>query len=91
MTQPRISKKEMRVWREIATGKPTKLIAYTLDITEFTVKVHIRNLMKKLKLTNRTELALAYYPIDFKNPPDHPHFESPVKREVEHADIQPSL
>ena len=34
-----------------------KLIAYELDMCESTVKVHIRNIMKKLKATNRTEVA----------------------------------
>ena len=36
-------------------GKPNKLIAYELNMCESTVKVHIRNIMKKLRATNRTE------------------------------------
>ena len=46
-------------------GKPNKLIAYELQMCESTVKVHIRNIMKKLRVTNRTEagykLNLAAY------------------------------
>lgn len=38
-------------------GKANKIIAYELDLRESTVKVHIRNIMKKLKATNRTEVA----------------------------------
>jgi DNA-binding NarL/FixJ family response regulator len=38
-------------------GKPNKIIAYELKITESTVKVHIRNIMKKLRATNRTQVA----------------------------------
>lgn len=38
-------------------GMANKLIAYELDMCESTVKVHIRNIMKKLKATNRTEVA----------------------------------
>ena len=34
-----------------------KLIAYELNMCESTVKVHIRNIMKKLKATNRTQVA----------------------------------
>lgn len=38
-------------------GKANKIIAYELDLRESTVKVHIQNIMKKLKATNRTEVA----------------------------------
>jgi DNA-binding NarL/FixJ family response regulator len=38
-------------------GMANKLIAYELDMCESTVKVHIRNIMKKLNATNRTQVA----------------------------------
>jgi DNA-binding NarL/FixJ family response regulator len=38
-------------------GKANKTIAYELRLQESTVKVHIRNIMKKLKAKNRTEVA----------------------------------
>lgn len=38
-------------------GKANKTIAYELQLQESTVKVHIRNIMKKLKARNRTEVA----------------------------------
>jgi DNA-binding NarL/FixJ family response regulator len=38
-------------------GKPNKIIAYELKMRESTVKVHVRNIMKKLRATNRTEVA----------------------------------
>lgn len=38
-------------------GKANKIIAYELKLRESTVKVHIRNIMKKVKATNRTEVA----------------------------------
>ncbi|WP_246666182.1 response regulator transcription factor [Aquamicrobium sp. LC103] len=38
-------------------GKANKIIAYELNLCESTVKVHIRNIMRKLKATNRTEVA----------------------------------
>lgn len=37
-------------------GKANKIIAYELELRESTVKVHIRNIMKKLKVRNRTEV-----------------------------------
>jgi len=38
-------------------GKANKIIAYELNMRESTVKVHVRNIMKKLRATNRTEVA----------------------------------
>jgi DNA-binding NarL/FixJ family response regulator len=38
-------------------GKPNKIIAFELKMRESTVKVHVRNIMKKLKATNRTQVA----------------------------------
>jgi DNA-binding NarL/FixJ family response regulator len=39
-------------------GKPNKLIAHELNMSESTVKVHIHNIMKKLGAKNRTEVAI---------------------------------
>ena len=39
-------------------GKPNKLIAHELNMSESTVKVHIHNIMKKLGARNRTEVAI---------------------------------
>ena len=38
-------------------GKANKIIAYELNMRESTVKVHVRNIMKKLRAKNRTEVA----------------------------------
>jgi two-component system nitrate/nitrite response regulator NarL len=42
----------------LANGLSNKLIARELDIMESTVKVHIRNLLKKLKFRSRVEAAV---------------------------------
>ena len=42
----------------VCLGKPNKVIAYELAMCESTVKVHVRNIMKKLKAKNRTEVAM---------------------------------
>jgi DNA-binding NarL/FixJ family response regulator len=40
-------------------GKPNKVIATELKMQESTVKVHVRNIMRKLRARNRTQAALA--------------------------------
>ena len=47
----------MAVIRALQQGKSNKVIAYELNMCESTVKVHVRNIMKKLHATNRTEVA----------------------------------
>ncbi|MCT7375563.1 LuxR C-terminal-related transcriptional regulator [Chelativorans salis] len=49
--------RQIKVADAIRQGKPNKIIAYELNMCESTVKVHIRNIMQKLKATNRTEIA----------------------------------
>jgi DNA-binding NarL/FixJ family response regulator len=44
-------------------GKANKQIAYELSMCEGTVKVHVRNIMKKLKARNRTEVAVLANPL----------------------------
>ncbi|NGO52946.1 response regulator transcription factor [Allomesorhizobium camelthorni] len=49
--------RQAEVAQQLVRGKANKIIAYELNLRESTVKVHIRNIMKKLKATNRTEVA----------------------------------
>ena len=49
--------RQAEVVEALRRGKPNKIIAYELNLRESTVKVHIRNIMKKLKATNRTEVV----------------------------------
>jgi DNA-binding NarL/FixJ family response regulator len=49
--------REAAVVEALTKGKSNKIIAYELNLCESTVKVHIRNIMKKVKATNRTEIA----------------------------------
>ncbi|MCT8990309.1 response regulator transcription factor [Chelativorans sp. SCAU2101] len=51
------TERQEEVVRALRLGKANKIIAYELNLRESTVKVHIRNIMKKLKATNRTEVA----------------------------------
>ena len=38
-------------------GTSNKIIAYELKLSESTVKVHVRNIMRKMKVKNRTEVV----------------------------------
>jgi DNA-binding NarL/FixJ family response regulator len=49
--------RQAAVVEALRRGKANKIIAYELNMRESTVKVHIRNIMKKLKARNRTEVA----------------------------------
>ena len=52
-----LTARQSAVLQAVRKGKANKIIAYELDMRESTVKVHVRNLMRKLMATNRTELA----------------------------------
>jgi DNA-binding NarL/FixJ family response regulator len=49
--------RQTAVLKALREGKANKMIAYELNMCESTVKVHVRNIMKKLKARNRTEVA----------------------------------
>jgi DNA-binding NarL/FixJ family response regulator len=50
--------RQAAVVEQLRKGKANKIIAFELNMRESTVKVHVRNIMKKLKARNRTEAAL---------------------------------
>jgi DNA-binding NarL/FixJ family response regulator len=53
-----LTERQMKVVEEIRYGKANKQIAYELNMSEHTVKVHLRHIMRKLKAKNRTEVAV---------------------------------
>ena len=53
-----LTPREKQILALLAEGQSNKLIARELDIAVGTVKVHVKNLMKKLGLKNRVEVAL---------------------------------
>lgn len=53
-----LSPRQRQVLELIGMGRPNKLIAHELGISENTVKAHLRQIMKRLGVTNRTEAAL---------------------------------
>jgi DNA-binding NarL/FixJ family response regulator len=53
-----LTSRELSVVRAIQQGKPNKIIANELNMCLSTVKVHVRNVMRKLNAKNRTEVAM---------------------------------
>jgi DNA-binding NarL/FixJ family response regulator len=54
-----LTPRELSVIDLLREGKPNKVIAAQLDMQENTVKVHVRNILKKLNATNRTHAAFV--------------------------------
>lgn len=52
------SDREMGILRGLAQGQTNKRIANTLSITEATVKVNLKSVLRKLGMTNRTQVAI---------------------------------
>ena len=53
-----LTDREKEILQGLAQGLSNKLIARNLDITEATVKVHVKNLLKKLGFHSRLEAAV---------------------------------
>ena len=55
-----LTDREREVLSRLSAGRANKLIAYDLKISEGTVKAHLRNIMRKLHATNRTQAAMRF-------------------------------
>jgi two-component system, NarL family, nitrate/nitrite response regulator NarL len=55
---PPLTTREQEILEQIANGMSNKRIATALNISEGTVKVHVKHLLKKLNLHSRTEAAV---------------------------------
>jgi two-component system nitrate/nitrite response regulator NarL len=56
--QAGLTEQEGRILDQIALGKSNKLIARELNISDGTVKVHVKHLLRKLNLRSRVEAAV---------------------------------
>jgi DNA-binding NarL/FixJ family response regulator len=54
----RLTQRQLEVLTLIAMGHPNKIIADLLDIKEQTVKIHINQIFKELRVFNRTQAVL---------------------------------
>jgi DNA-binding NarL/FixJ family response regulator len=57
LPRPDLSARELQVLELIVAGLANKQIAYTLDIAEYTVKNHVKNILDKLAVQDRTQAA----------------------------------
>jgi DNA-binding NarL/FixJ family response regulator len=55
----RLTHRQLEVLKLLLQGKPNKVIARELDLSEGTVKIHVAAIFKALSVTNRTEAAVA--------------------------------
>ena len=55
--RPDLSARELQVLELIVAGLANKQIAYTLNIAEYTVKNHVKNILDKLAVQDRTQAA----------------------------------
>ena len=53
-----LSPREQEILQALVTGSSNKLIAIKLGITEATVKVHLKTLLRKIDVNNRTQAAI---------------------------------
>lgn len=59
MPRPDLSAREVQVLELIVQGQANKQIAYSLGIAEHTVKNHVKNILSKLGVQDRTQAATA--------------------------------
>ena len=55
---PRLSERETQILDGLVRGQANKVIARTCDITEATVKVHMKSILRKIRVANRTQAAI---------------------------------
>jgi two-component system nitrate/nitrite response regulator NarL len=56
--KPNLTGREGQILAQLAEGRSNKEIARTLDISDATVKVHIKHLLRKLNMKSRLEAAV---------------------------------
>jgi two-component system nitrate/nitrite response regulator NarL len=57
-THPKLSEREVQIVNGLVKGHANKVIARTCDIAEATVKVHIKSILRKARVGNRTQAAI---------------------------------
>jgi two-component system, NarL family, nitrate/nitrite response regulator NarL len=57
-SEPTLSAREEAILRGLVEGHPNKVIANSLNITEATVKVHVKAILRKIRAKNRTQAAI---------------------------------
>jgi two-component system nitrate/nitrite response regulator NarL len=55
---PQLSPRELAILRCLISGNSNKCIARKIDIAEATVKVHVKAILRKIRVQNRTQAAI---------------------------------
>jgi DNA-binding NarL/FixJ family response regulator len=55
---PDLSDRQLAILQGLCRGEPNKTIGRALNLPESTVKVHVREIMRKLAVSNRTQVAV---------------------------------
>ena len=53
-----LSNREAEILQCLMQGAPNKIIARQLDVAEATVKVHVKAILRKIQVANRTQAAM---------------------------------
>ncbi|MCF3793203.1 LuxR C-terminal-related transcriptional regulator, partial [Salmonella enterica] len=53
-----LTPRERDILKLLAQGLPNKMIARRLEITDSTVKVHVKHMLKKMNLKSRVEASV---------------------------------
>jgi two-component system nitrate/nitrite response regulator NarL len=56
--RPGLSEREAQILNGLVKGHANKVIARSCDITEATVKVHMKSILRKIQVANRTQAAV---------------------------------
>jgi two-component system nitrate/nitrite response regulator NarL len=54
----KLSEREIEILQCLVEGNSNKVIANRLRITEATVKVHLKSILRKIDVSNRTQAAI---------------------------------
>jgi DNA-binding NarL/FixJ family response regulator len=75
---PTLTPRQIDVLSLLREGKSNKMIARDLAMCESTVKVHVRQIMRKLGAANRTQAALSTLPLTADEPGIFPVSDIPI-------------
>jgi DNA-binding NarL/FixJ family response regulator len=58
INEPKFTHREIEIIQHLQLGDTNKVIGRALGISECTVKIHIRNILRKVNANNRTQAAM---------------------------------
>ncbi len=85
----RLSNREQTILRQLMQGASNKHIARSLEIAEATVKVHVKSLLRKLQVANRTQAAM-WATSHFRNVSASVTASSGVTQESQYTEEKPN-